>query len=645
MKTCQKCGTTYDDVQSFCSRDGEVLRDDHAEMIGHVLDNQYEIEAFIAEGGMGAVYRARHTLLGDFVAIKILPPEMRRNAEWLKRFQREGRAARRFRHPNAVIVHDLRTSSEGWNYLVMEYVAGRTLDEEVERRGGRLAPAESLKIIETIASVLDAAHAAGIVHRDLKPSNIMLTKDDGTIKLLDMGIAKIHDLQAGETALTTAGQLLGTPYYMSPEQWGEIPHDGGIEIDGRADLYSLGIVVYQITTGALPFKADTAIELRRAHCREQPRPLEEFDASIPAGWSRAVLRAIAKDRSERQATAGEFARELKQSLSGAEESPKSSRADAPTLAGTLNETNVSGRGATPQHLAAPTVLDHSASVIAHQAASLSDAVSTPTAPTLDAVASVPKRSWTLGLMSSRGCQVSLTVAAMVVLAVMVGGYALMSQLGGRADKNIAPSTTGGSSQNANANKAAPTSVADANSNARATEKAFMSYYLLLSPSALDEQERALGNQPVKAGQSLQISFNASEDGFVHMLGEDGKGHPVVMPLGTFVAPAAVKAEQETELPVLARIKLNGTPGTENFTVIFTNTAIDLPFASEPLPLDGSFRKLTDEEQRKVRELRQRSAPARITFFGGQETGIANVVLDGERNGRPVVFDIKLELKR
>ncbi|MBC7912115.1 MAG: serine/threonine protein kinase, partial [Pyrinomonadaceae bacterium] len=238
MKTCQKCGTSYENAQSFCSRDGEVLKDDHTEMVGRILDNQYEIEAFIAEGGMGAVFRARHTLLGDRVAIKILPPEMRRNAEWLKRFQREGQAARRFRHPNAVIVHDLRTSGEGWNYLVMEYVEGRTLDEEVKERGGRLAPSESIRIIEAVAGLLDAAHAQGVIHRDLKPSNIMLTKESGLVKVLDLGIAKISDLQIGETALTTAGQLLGTPYYMSPEQWGEIPRDGGIEIDGRADIYS-----------------------------------------------------------------------------------------------------------------------------------------------------------------------------------------------------------------------------------------------------------------------------------------------------------------------------------------------------------------------------------------------------------------------
>src|SRR5256885_12885535 len=131
MKTCPQCSSENADATSYCSRCGSVLVDDHAEMLGRILDGQYEIEAFIAEGGMGAVYRARHTLLGDRVAIKILPPEMRRNSEWLKRFQREGQAARRFHHPNAVIVHDLRTSSEGLIYLVMEYVEGRTLAQLV----------------------------------------------------------------------------------------------------------------------------------------------------------------------------------------------------------------------------------------------------------------------------------------------------------------------------------------------------------------------------------------------------------------------------------------------------------------------------------------------------------------------------------
>jgi serine/threonine-protein kinase len=624
MKTCQKCGTTYDDAVSFCSRDGEVLHDDHAEMIGRILDNQYEIEAFLAEGGMGAVYRARHTLLGDRVAIKVLPPEMRRNAEWLKRFQREGQAARRFRHPNSVIVHDLRTSSEGWNYLVMEYVEGRTLDEEMQARGGRLAPAESLRMIETVASVLDAAHAQGVVHRDLKPSNIMLTADGGTVKLLDLGIAKISDAQAGSTALTTAGQLLGTPYYMSPEQWGEIPRDGGIEIDGRADIYSLGVVVYQVTTGELPFQADTAIELRRAHCREQPRPLEEFDASVPASWSRAMLRAMAKDRSERQSSAGEFARELREALA----LPTAARADAPTLAGTLNQTARAGRGVTPQHLAAQTV---------------------QTAPTLAQAGAAPaKRSWTLGLMSSRGCQVSLTVAAMALLAVMVGGYALMQRFAGSSDRNLtanantntrnAPTTGGGPLPDT-------TTTTTANSNASATGRELLRYHLLLSETALDDQTRALGNEPLKVERSLQFSFETNEDGFLYMLGHDEQGSPVVMPLGTLVAAAPVRAGQETEVPVLARIKLNSEPSTEVFTVIFSEDALDLPFAAESLPIDGTFRKLTVDEQRQIKELRQQGARASVRFSGGQDDGDAFVTLSDERKGSPVVFDIKLQLKR
>src|ERR1041384_7563023 len=183
MKYCAVCNQKFDDTISFCPKDGEVLEEDPGSLVGNALDGQYQIEALLGKGGMGAVYRARHTLLGDKVAIKILPPEMRRNSAWLKRFQREGQAARRFHHPNSVIVHDLRTSSEGDIYLVMEFVEGRTLDAEVKARGGRLSLAEVLQIIEPVASVLDAAHAMGVVHRDLKPSNIMITKR-GTVKLL-----------------------------------------------------------------------------------------------------------------------------------------------------------------------------------------------------------------------------------------------------------------------------------------------------------------------------------------------------------------------------------------------------------------------------------------------------------------------------
>src|SRR6266699_6704533 len=172
MKYCPACKEKFDDSLSFCIKDGEVLEEDSESFVGTALDGQYHIEALLGKGGMGAVFCARHILLGDRVAIKVLPPEMRNNAEWLRRFRREGQAARRFRHPNAVTVYDLRTASDGMIYMVMEYVEGHTLDAELRLRGS-LTPAEAFTLLEPILSVLNAAHSMGVVHRDLKPENIM----------------------------------------------------------------------------------------------------------------------------------------------------------------------------------------------------------------------------------------------------------------------------------------------------------------------------------------------------------------------------------------------------------------------------------------------------------------------------------------
>ena len=175
MKYCTICKSKYEDSVSFCPTDGEVLEDDPSSIVGTVLDGQYKIETLLGKGGMGAVYLARHILLGDRVAIKILPQEVRTNADWLRRFRREGQAARRFRHANAVTVYDLRTAADGNIYMVMEYVEGHTLDEEIKKRGPSTA-AEAFEILEPIMSVLNTAHAMGVVHRDLKPENIMIGK-------------------------------------------------------------------------------------------------------------------------------------------------------------------------------------------------------------------------------------------------------------------------------------------------------------------------------------------------------------------------------------------------------------------------------------------------------------------------------------
>src|SRR5437870_5883982 len=313
MKYCSVCNEKFDESISFCPRDGEVLEEDSGSLVGKALDGQYQIEALLGKGGMGAVFRARHILLGDRVAIKVLPPEMRSNTEWLRRFQREGQAARRFRHPNAVTVYDLRTSGDGTIYLVMEYVEGNTLDVELKKQG-RFSPADAVAVLTPVMSVLNAAHAMGVVHRDLKPENIMIGKPstggEPVVKLLDLGIAKLREVAGseptGSTNHTVAGQMLGTPYYMSPEQWGELPHDGNSEIDGRADIYSLGVVLYELIAGKRPFTGFTLPELRRQHISVTPAPLHEAAPGVPESFSRAIARSIAKDRSERQSTAGEL---------------------------------------------------------------------------------------------------------------------------------------------------------------------------------------------------------------------------------------------------------------------------------------------------------------------------------------------------
>ncbi|HEX8176968.1 MAG TPA: protein kinase [Pyrinomonadaceae bacterium] len=644
MKVCQTCGTRYGDAVSFCPRDSEPLQLDHQSRVGQTLDGQYEIEAFIAEGGMGAVFRARHTLLGDRVAIKLLPPEMRHNAEWLRRFQREGQAARRFRHPNAVIVHDLRTSSEGEVYLVMEYVEGQTLDQYARSRGGRLSLTESLPIIEQVASVLDAAHSTGVVHRDLKPSNIMITADGRSVKLLDLGIARINSPAGDATALTRSGQFLGTPYYMAPEQWGEMPRDRIESIDGRADIYSLGVVVYEMTAGSLPFQQSSVLSLRHAHCKERPRPLAEVLGSVPVEWSRAIERAMSKDRSDRQDTAGQFASELRAACNA--HAPGAStldeRAAAPTIRGEFGKTIPAG-GST-QEDGMPFI----------------DATHLPMAQPLPAVSKVEtgaksekaKRSWTLGLTSSRGCQVTLTVAAVAVIAMVAGGYSIMRSLWtGRSPSTAsAPVNSNsvrpragetGSAASPNRNAAASTNTA-----APASGEPFIRYHLLLSPSVLDEQKRTAGEERVAAGQSLQFVFTASQSGYIYMIGRDSQKSPVVIPLGDLLAVKQVEAGEEIQAPALARVKLDDAPGEEIFTVIFSKEPLKFSFASETLPFDGTFRKLTTEDRELLEDLRRNSPSTAVTFSGERNLRTALVKLSGENAGdKAVVFDIKINLRR
>lgn len=311
MKICPKCQTRYDLSARFCSVDSEVLVADASVLVGSTLDGIFLIEQLLGEGAMGAVYRARHVALGDTVAIKVLKLGGGDEDKWLRRFQREGRAARRFRHPNVVAVHDLRVTHDGTAYMVLEFVEGRTLRQEL--RSGRMRLSQVLAILEPLASALDAGHRSGVVHRDLKPDNVMLQRDgDGApiIKLLDLGIAKLVGvdeigMQPAST-LTLAGQILGTPHYMSPEQWGEVPRDGAAEIDGRADVYSLAVMTFELLTGTWPIRGLDVHSVRAGHLAGSVPSVREIVKHLPAEIDVVIKRGMALDRRDRYRTPIEF---------------------------------------------------------------------------------------------------------------------------------------------------------------------------------------------------------------------------------------------------------------------------------------------------------------------------------------------------
>lgn len=308
MKICPICKKQYEKTLSICPDDSEILEEDLTALVNTTLDGQYFIEKLLGQGGMGAVFLARHTLLGDQVAIKIMPSSISKTADYQRRFLREGKTARQFSHPNVVAVHDLRTTADGMFYMVLEYIDGKTLSDELKKRR-RFSPKEAVEILTPIGEALSVAHSMGIIHRDLKPDNIMIGKaKDGssTIKLLDLGIAKV--ISADATALTATGQILGTPHYMSPEQW------NGDDIDGRADIYSLGIILYELVAGAKPFSGKTIQNLVYHHSVTMPPLLCNVVSNVSKEFSLTVERAILKESAKRPANCQELFNELREAL-------------------------------------------------------------------------------------------------------------------------------------------------------------------------------------------------------------------------------------------------------------------------------------------------------------------------------------------
>ena len=263
---------------------------------GAVLAGKYRLESKIGSGAFGAVFKATHLALANQVAVKVLQSNMVPTQEALARFQREGVSACRIQHPNAVSIIDFGVTDNGVAYLSMELLSGHSLAEEIQKRSP-FSPRRCAEILVPLCDVLGEAHAAGIIHRDIKPANVFLHhgRSGEVVKVLDFGIAKLLD--DGGAELTVEGSLVGTPAYMAPERLSSAPYDG------RSDIYSVGIMLYEMLCGQPPFKSKDLMAVAMMQMTQEPRPLHEVNPSVPPAIEALVLEVLSKDPQKRPSTA------------------------------------------------------------------------------------------------------------------------------------------------------------------------------------------------------------------------------------------------------------------------------------------------------------------------------------------------------
>src|SRR5215212_5361058 len=306
MKICPKCGVEYPDSTTLCPADGIALEKEGDSLLGTTLAGKYRIDERLNEGGMGTVYRGTHVLMEKTVAIKVLRPALAADEKIVARFSREARAASRISHPHALSVTDFGEDKGGVVFLVMEYLKGETLKEVIKSEGQMPLP-RVREIIRQVCGALEAAHAEGAVHRDLKSDNIMLIDVGGGdwAKVLDFGIAKITEKVGQDPALTAPNLIIGTPQYMSPEQCSQ-----AAEIDSRSDIYSLGVILYEMLTGHVPFTGESPTAIMMKHLQDPPPSVLEERRDLPAAVARVVTRALAKRPEDRYQTVSELSEEL-----------------------------------------------------------------------------------------------------------------------------------------------------------------------------------------------------------------------------------------------------------------------------------------------------------------------------------------------
>jgi len=309
---CIHCRSEIDSKFKACPYCGEPITDFLRRHLEQPLDGKYQLLARLGIGGMGEVYKVLHLHLNSIRVIKLMRTSIAGEPGADDRFLREARLATRINHPNVAALYDFSTLEDGSRYMVWEYIEGTNLHDLIETQGP-LSPRYAARLAIEALQGLEAVHRAGIVHRDISPENIMIARDeagDQRVKLIDLGIAKQGD--STEANKTKTGMFVGKWKYCSPEHLGML--DAGERIDGRADLYSFGIVLYEMLTGVPPFQADTPHAYLMLHASEKPRALRDVNPSMPESpeLEALIFRALEKDRKKRFASAREMAKALEE---------------------------------------------------------------------------------------------------------------------------------------------------------------------------------------------------------------------------------------------------------------------------------------------------------------------------------------------
>lgn len=306
MKSCPVCEKQYPDDAVVCKEDGATLPEATEKkkdpFLDKVIKGKYKVIKLLGVGGMAVVYLGEQVGLGRMVALKVMNSEFSRDQDFVKRFRHEARMAATINHPNVVMTYDFDQTEDGSLFIAMEYVEGRDLRDVI--RDGFMDIGQALRLGVQIGDAIGAVHKVGVISRDVKPENIRVVKGRDEVKLMDFGIAKATDTGAS-TRLTKAGTIMGTPAYMAPEQI------EGAEVTARTDIYAYGIVLYEMLSGNVPFKASNSMAVLMKHLKDVPIPVKQLRDEIPAGVAKVVMQALEKDPQKRPRSMDEMVEGLK----------------------------------------------------------------------------------------------------------------------------------------------------------------------------------------------------------------------------------------------------------------------------------------------------------------------------------------------